>query len=275
MLVGQKFNHLTIIEDLGQIEIRGRKRRYVLVQCDCDRKTIKKIRRSALSYTLSCGCRHHAQATKIKQFIGKKIHHFTILEDLGTRERYRHYVKVQCDCDAKTIKEIVFEKLFRGTISCGCSSSDSIRKLLTTHGKTKTKEFNCWQLMRKRCKNINDPRYSYYGGSGITVCPAWDQSFEQFLSDMGEAPSPIHSIERLDNTKGYFPDNCKWGTPVEQANNKRSNRIVEYNGRCQNLTQWSHEIGIRADTLRNRLDKLNWDVVRTFTTPVKGKYISP
>lgn len=267
MVVGQKFNHLTVIKDLGQIEINGRKRQYVLVQCDCDAKTIKKIRRSALSITLSCGCRHRSLTNKIKQYIGKKIHHLTVLEDLGIRERSRHYVKVQCDCSAKTIKEIVFEKLLKqhGTTSCGCSSSESVRRLLTTHGKTRTKEFNCWQLMRRRCKNKDDLNY---GGRGITVCDEWDGSFEQFLTDMGEAPSSAHSIERLDNTKGYFPSNCKWGTPTEQANNKRTNRIVEYNGQSKNLTQWSHELGINVATLRNRLDNLGYNVHQAFTTPV-------
>jgi hypothetical protein len=117
--------------------------------------------------------------------------------------------------------------------------------------------------MVQRCTNHNVGQFADYGGRGITVCERW-KSFENFLADMGRRPSASHSIDRTDNTRGYGPDNCRWATKLEQANNKRNNVTIEFNGRSQTVPQWAKELGIAATTLYTRL-YAGWPIERALT----------
>jgi hypothetical protein len=105
--------------------------------------------------------------------------------------------------------------------------------------------------MRARCLNPQSARYADYGGRGITVCPTWDD-FETFLRDMGPKPSPRHSIDRIDNDRGYSPENCKWSTTTEQNRNTRLNVWLTYNGQTMLLEDWGRLTGIPAGKLRWR-----------------------
>jgi hypothetical protein len=84
--------------------------------------------------------------------------------------------------------------------------------------------------MKQRCSNPKHRSYQDYGGRGISVCKAWAESFETFLADMGQRPSSKHTIERNDTNKNYEPGNCRWATVLEQANNKRTNRMAHWGG---------------------------------------------
>ena len=97
--------------------------------------------------------------------------------------------------------------------------------------------------MKSRCNNPNNNQYSDYGGRGIRVCERWS-TFENFLADMGERPTPKHSIDRIDVNGDYCPENCRWATKEEQNNNKRNCILVTYNGKTQNFKQWCKELNL-------------------------------
>jgi hypothetical protein len=103
--------------------------------------------------------------------------------------------------------------------------------------------------MRGRCSNKNNPMFMYYGERGIKVCERWDSSYENFLLDMGRAPSPKHSIDRINVNGDYEPGNCRWATDKEQSNNKRTSRILSYNGVKKTIAQWAELSGVSAGTI--------------------------
>lgn len=122
----------------------------------------------------------------------------------------------KCQCTCGNTKTISGSNLRAGrTKSCGCLQKERA----TTHGMTKTSEYPTWADMKRRCINPNHAAYKYYGGRGITVCKEWLHSFETFFKDMGERPSGL-TLERIDNDKGYYLENCIWATPTEQGRNR-------------------------------------------------------
>lgn len=111
-----------------------------------------------------------------------------------------------------------------------------------------------------RCTSTKNISYKNYGGRGITVSDEWINSFQNFITDMGKKPSPSHSIERVDNEKGYSKENCVWATRSEQNKNRRITTKVEYNGEVRSITQWSRLYNINIGTLRRRLLVLGYPI---------------
>lgn len=113
--------------------------------------------------------------------------------------------------------------------------------------------------MRSRCDSDNPSREIY---SRITYDPRWSD-YASFLADMGERPVGT-SLERKDNSKGYFKDNCCWATAQEQCNNRSSNTVIEWKGKRQTLSQWSRELGINRGTIAGRVTRFGYDPERLF-----------
>lgn len=105
----------------------------------------------------------------------------------------------------------------------------------------------------QRCYNPKNPAYEHYGQRGIKVCDRWLQSFQHFSEDMGPRPSDEHSVDRINNDGPYSPENCKWATDLEQANNKRSNHRITWNGVTMTIRQWSRHFGINPWMVESRL----------------------
>lgn len=137
----------------------------------------------------------------------------------------------------------------------------------TSHGYVGTRTYKAWQRMKNRCNNPGATQYKWYGGRGIRVCQRWNESFLHFLEDMGEAPSPKHTIERIRVNGNYEPNNCEWITQSQQAKNQRDRATtvwLTYKGQTLSVTQWARETGIARHTIFSRL-RAGWDTESTLT----------
>lgn len=194
---------------------------------------------------------------------GQKFGHWIVLSRLPDGKSRQSRWLCKCICNKK---KSVFGSCLRcgGSKSCGCKANHGN----FTHGRCGTPEWIAWQHILQRCLNPNDAGFHHYGGRGIKVCKRWLR-FENFFADMGKRPSPKHTIDRINNNGDYKLSNCRWATMKEQMNNTRGNRILTFNGKSQNTTQWANELGfISAHAITCRLTQLNWTVERALTTPV-------
>lgn len=174
---------------------------------------------------------------------------------LGEAEPVGRNRRLLCRCDCGTERAGYYSTLTQGgSRSCGCYKQDAAagrKPANTTHGMRNAPEWAAWNQLRVRCR---DSENRDYGGRGITACDQWN-SFEVFLADMGKRPSLRHSIDRIDNEKGYSPENCRWATRTEQARNRRTNQTITHEGRTLTVAEWAERTGIKAGTIYGRLHR--------------------
>jgi hypothetical protein len=207
--------------------------------------------------------------------ISHKFNRLTVIEHAGVNKLNKTLYKVVCDCGNEKI--CYATELRSGhTKSCGCFRAEASSLRRTTHGATKNKkissEFSTWCSMRQRCNDKKDSKYHRYGGRGIKVCDRWLNSFENFLLDMGEKPSKEYSIDRIDNNGNYEPNNCRWATKKQQANNTSTNKFINYNGENMTIMQASERSGIAYYTVLDRATK-NKDVFNKVIRKVDKKIV--
>jgi hypothetical protein len=128
-------------------------------------------------------------------------------------------------------------------------------------GRRRSGTNNAWTNMVARCTNPKRPDYRYYGGRGISVCDRWRNSFAAFVEDMGPKPADM-SIDRIDNSRGYEPGNCRWATRHEQMQNTRATRLLTKDGETHGLNEWARRLGMTHASLQGRLRR-GWSVDRT------------
>lgn len=164
-----------------------------------------------------------------------------------------------CRCDCGKELRVQAGALSSGnTKSCGCKSGGA------RHGASGTPTYNVWHSMLQRCNYPGDQAYPDYGARGIVVCEPW-RAYEHFIADMGDRP-PGCSLDRIDVNGPYSPSNCRWATPMQQANNRRNNRTITYAGRTQTTSEWAREAGVSKSGMLHRL-KAGWTLHDALTRP--------
>lgn len=170
---------------------------------------------------------------------GKRYGRLLVLEKHPFKGKNSKWL-CECDCGNKVL--VLRPNLTSGhTTSCGCYNKQRVKEFFTTHAMTDSNAYRSWTDMKTRCYNKKYTGYKNYGERGISVCERWLESFENFLSDMGNPVDGI-SLERIDNDKGYYPENCKWIPKSEQGKNRRIVRYVSYKGEKISMAElWRRE----------------------------------
>ncbi|MBA2878048.1 putative transcriptional regulator [Anoxybacillus kamchatkensis] len=173
-----------------------------------------------------------------------------------------------CECGNTTV--VNGYNLRKGiTKSCGCYGRKRTSETKKTHGLTKTRIYGIWNNMKDRCYNTNNEAFERYGGKGISVCDSWKNDFSEFYKwAMENGYREDLTIDRIDNKKGYSPENCRWATTKEQSNNRENVHEVTYKGKTQTLSEWADELNIPYEVLYKRFYK-GMPLDKVFDTEIK------
>lgn len=198
---------------------------------------------------------------------GRRFGRLVVIERYGYKGKA---ITWRCKCDCGGEKIVVGYSLRSGnTQSCGCIHREQLVERNTTHGICGQRLYNIWGLMVQRCYNSKTPNYHCYGGKGVGMCDEWRYDFKSFYNwAIAHGYKDNLTIDRTDNSKGYSPDNCRWITMKEQANNRSTNRWIEFNGERHTLSEWSDILCINADTLASRIRR-GWSIEKTLTERIK------
>lgn len=203
---------------------------------------------------------------------GMRFGRLTVLSQAAHNDRKQTMWNCACDCGGYAV--VLGYNLTKGlTKSCGCYHKERQIENKLIHGEYRTRLYGIWANMKTRCFNPNATEYDNYGGRGITVCEEWKDNYLAFRDwAMTHGYADNLSIDRIDNNKGYSPQNCKWATAGEQNLNKRNLRLLTYNGETHCMTEWARITNLCEGTLRHRIDTLGWSLEKALTTPSGGKH---
>lgn len=186
----------------------------------------------------------------VQDLAGKLFGRLTVISFSGRHANGKTMWLCRCECGKEVA--VVSGSLKSGnTKSCGCFNDQAVADRSRTHGMSRTSEYNSWAHLISRCENKNNARYADYGGRGIKACSRWRESFENFLADMGEKPSPKrdYTIERENNDGNYEPGNCIWVLRDAQARNTRKNVRIVVAGKSICLSELAQQCGVRYSSV--------------------------
>jgi hypothetical protein len=186
---------------------------------------------------------------------GKKYTRLEVIGLSGNKNKTNHLLWY-CRCDCGNTIECPGTSLNTGnTKSCGCLKPELLSLKNSTHRDIHSKEYKAWYNAKQRCTNIKNNHWVDYGGRGIIMCDRWLKSYENFLHDMGRAPTKKHSIDRIDNDGNYEPSNCRWTTSFEQSRNTSRNVHIEVNGEKFTIEKLCQLLNIKIHTFNNNYYK--------------------
>jgi len=250
-LIGRRFGELTV---LSRDENMSGRSSWVCA-CSCGSKVTVPGGSLTSGNTKSCG--HLKTADRFEDLTGRRFGKLTVLKHERVVGKNHQWM---CICDCGNEKVIAVSSLRSGaTKSCGCLAKETSKRVHTKHGYSGSRTYETWKGMHGRCSNPRNRAYQNYGGRGIDVCARWG-SFENFVKDMGECPEN-HSIDRIDNSKGYTPDNCRWASTTVQNRNRRNNSYHSFCGVTMCTTAWAEFSGVPVRRIEHRL-KTNWSFGR-------------
>lgn len=262
--IGDKFGELTIISELERKKHpNGRTSRVFECQCSCG-NTVNVIINNLISgHSTKCG--HCGRETKVINIPnGSRFGRLVTIKEVDSIEDKNGNKKrlVLCKCDCGNTKVIPFWSLIRSkSKSCGCLSKELRIERSTKHGLSNRHPlYGVWKQIKQRCYNENHHAYKDYGGRGIKMCDDW-MVFEKFFHwCINNGWEKNKTIDRIDNNKGYNPNNCRLVTMLEQNRNKRNNKSIEYNGRKWNsLSEFCKDYKLPYAKVQQQLYR-GWDL---------------
>lgn len=202
----------------------------------------------------------------MKDLTGKVFDRLTVIEfshkEIDNRGKYKYFWKFRCECGNEVIRRADGLK-DKGIKSCGCYRKEvlkehnfKINNPNKTHGKSNTRLYKIYSKMKERCYYEKYPEYYLYGGRGISICEEWLNDFMNFYNwSMQNGYKEDLSIDRIEVEGNYEPTNCRWSDNITQANNKRNNIKLTYEGETHTLPEWSRILNLPYSTLADRLRK--------------------
>lgn len=260
-LIGQKFNKLTVI---SRAENKNGRVRW---KCMCDCGTTCEAYGYSLKSgnTKSCGCLKKNVSSKLIKNLHGKFKDCKRFKDL-TGKKFNRLTPISCSihksgriewtcrCDCGNIINVLASNLVRGsTKSCGCYKKSILGKALKADYETGTRLHRIWLKIKRRCRAIDD-HAKYYCQRGIKVCDEWEADYKKFRDwAMSNGYDDSLTIDRIDNDKGYYPENCRWVTMIIQANNTRKNRFIEHKGEIKTIAQWARTLNVSYKKLYEKV----------------------
>lgn len=210
--IGSKFEKLTIVDVWREGGVT-----YCKALCDCGNYKVSALNTVVRNNVKSCGC----LPRPTKDITGIHKGRATAISITSNKSNNGDFIwNFKCDC-GNDFTATIGGFMSGHTASCGCLLGDIIRLRESSHGMVNTNAYTSWRKMRERCYSPKDILYPKYGGAGITICDSWYNSFQQFYKDMGVCEKGM-TIDRIDLSLGYFPENCRWSSKYVQNRNKGS-----------------------------------------------------